>query len=62
MVSIDPASLLLALVIVLVEMTEVVILVFAIGAGEGDLRHGAAGAAAGVAVVGRGGDCHGGAH
>ncbi|MCI4322629.1 MAG: hypothetical protein L3K03_01160 [Thermoplasmata archaeon] len=51
MVSLDPAAFLLALVIVLIEMTEVVVLVFAINAGEGSLRHAAAGAAAGTAVV-----------
>jgi uncharacterized membrane protein len=50
-VSLDPAALLLALVIVLIEMTEVVVLVFALNAGEGSLRHAAAGAAAGTAVV-----------
>jgi uncharacterized membrane protein len=51
-VSIDPASFVLALVIVLVEMTEVVVLVFALGAGEESLRHAAAGAGVGVVVVG----------
>jgi uncharacterized membrane protein len=50
-VALDPGSVLLALIIVLIEMTEVVVLVFAITAGEGSLRHAAAGAAAGTAVV-----------
>ncbi|MGI0054873.1 MAG: hypothetical protein ACREBZ_04025 [Thermoplasmata archaeon] len=46
-----PAPLLLAFVITLLEMTEVVLLIFALGIEHGSVRHGAMGAAAGVALV-----------
>ncbi len=41
-----------ALVVTVLELTEVVALIFALGADHGTVRHGALGAAAGVAVVG----------
>lgn len=46
-----PGALILAFVITLVEMTEVAVLVLALGAAEEGLRHAAAGAVAGTAVV-----------
>jgi Ca2+/H+ antiporter, TMEM165/GDT1 family len=45
-------ALAVAFVITLLEMTEVVALVFALGADHPTIRHGAAGAASGTAVVG----------
>jgi Ca2+/H+ antiporter, TMEM165/GDT1 family len=52
MIGLDVGAILVALVITILELTEVVALVFALGAGEGTVRHGALGATAGVAVVG----------
>lgn len=46
-----PGALVLAFVITLIEMTEVAILVLALGAGEESLRHAATGAVVGTAVV-----------
>ncbi|MFZ0698876.1 MAG: hypothetical protein WAN74_01605 [Thermoplasmata archaeon] len=46
------ATVVLAFLIVIVEMTEVVALIFALQGDTGTLRHGTAGAIAGVAVVG----------
>ncbi|MEM0129644.1 MAG: hypothetical protein QXG65_05750 [Thermoplasmata archaeon] len=51
MAAFSVAAWLLALAITLIEYTEVVVLVYALGSEEGTLRHGAAGAAAGTAVV-----------
>lgn len=46
-----PGALVLAFVITLIEMTEVAVLVLALGAEEQSLRHAATGAVAGTAVV-----------
>lgn len=46
------ATVVLAFLIVIVEMTEVVALIFALQGETGTLRHGAAGAIAGVTVIG----------
>jgi uncharacterized membrane protein len=46
-----PGALVLAFVITLIEMTEVAVLVLALGAEEESLRHAATGAIAGTAVV-----------
>jgi uncharacterized membrane protein len=50
--SLSAAALILAFLITLLEMTEVVALVFALMGESGSIRHGALGAVAGVAVVG----------
>jgi Ca2+/H+ antiporter, TMEM165/GDT1 family len=52
MPGLDPASLALAFVLTLTEMTEVVALVFALRPESGSIRNGATGAIAGTAVVG----------
>lgn len=52
MPGLDPASLALAFILTLTEMTEVVALVFALRPDTGSIRHGASGAIAGTAVVG----------
>jgi Ca2+/H+ antiporter, TMEM165/GDT1 family len=52
MLSLVLSALLLALLITILELTEVVALVFALSADAGSIRHGALGAVAGVAVVG----------
>lgn len=52
MLSFDVPAFLLAFLITLVEMTEVVALVFALSAESTSVRHGGMGAAAGTAVVG----------
>ncbi len=46
-----PGAFVLAFVITLIEMTEVAVLVLALGAGEESLRHAATGAIAGTALV-----------
>lgn len=51
MVTLNAGDLLLAFLITLLEMTEVVALVFALRAEEGSVRHGALGAVAGTGVV-----------
>ncbi|MGD0718785.1 MAG: hypothetical protein ABSA15_04320, partial [Thermoplasmata archaeon] len=50
--AISPATVVLAFLIVVVEMTEVIALVFALQGETGTLRTGAAGAVAGTAVIG----------
>jgi len=52
MIGLDVGAVVVALVITILELTEVVALVFALGAADGSVRHGALGATAGVAVVG----------
>ena len=52
MMGIDVPALLLALLITILELTEVVALVFALSADAATVRHGALGAVGGVAVVG----------
>lgn len=52
MISLQAGPLLLAFLIVIVEMTEVVALVFALSADAESARHGSLGAIAGTAVVG----------
>ncbi len=51
MVVLDLGALLVALVITIVEMTEVVAVVFALGAEAGTIRHGAMGAIVGTAAI-----------
>ena len=51
MIGVDVAALVVAFVVTILELTEVVALVFALGADHGGVRHGALGATAGVAVV-----------
>jgi uncharacterized membrane protein len=50
--SIDPAAILLALVVTILELTEVVALVFALRSEAGSVRTGALGAVLGVAIIG----------
>ncbi len=52
MIGLFVPALVVAFVITLLELTEVVVLVFALGAGQPELRPGAYGAILGVAVVG----------
>jgi len=52
MIDLYVPALIAAVLITTLELTEVVVLVFALGAESSSIRHGAAGAVAGVAVVG----------
>ncbi len=51
MIGAELGALVVAFVLTVVELTEIVALVFALGAGAATIRHGAMGAVAGVAVV-----------
>jgi uncharacterized membrane protein len=51
-IGVDLGALVVAFVVTVLELTEVVALVFALSADAGTIRHGALGATAGVAVVG----------
>jgi Ca2+/H+ antiporter, TMEM165/GDT1 family len=52
MIALYAPAIVVAFVVTMLELTEVVVLVFALGAGQPGVRHGAMGAVAGVAVVG----------
>lgn len=51
MIALDGAAILVAFAVTVIELTEVVALVFALTASEGTVRHGALGAIAGVGVI-----------